>query len=183
MFFLSKFPGNVGYCIPLVVAIIYIAVGAMSMKELLQNMFSPVVIMMAAVIGVAAAMGDCGLSAYLGELIGNALGGTPSLLVLTLVFGFLTSISATLTGASFGSIFIFAPVGISLALNLGYNPLPIALACVKAGWINYFLPIDGMPALAMGKGKYKLVEFWKYVLPCWIIQMVLTGVLSYAFLK
>ncbi len=66
-------------------------------------------------------------------------------------------------------------------MKLGYSAVPLVLACVKAGWINWFLPIDGMPALAMGVGKYKLTEFWKYVLPLWLLQMVFTAFLMVAF--
>lgn len=172
MMFLSKFPGETGYGIPLLIAGVYLACGAVNFKEFLGNMFSPVLIMMASVIGVAAAMNNCGLSSFIGNNIANLLGGAPSMVALVFVFGFLTSIMATFTGASFGSLFVFAPIGIALCVGLGYNPAPLAFACVSAAWTNWFMPIDGMPALAMGTGKYKLTEFWVYVLPLWILRMV-----------
>ncbi len=181
MVFQSKIPGEISYGIPLCLAGLMLCTGALNFKELLGNMFSPVMIMMASVIGVAATMGNCGLSGFLGEKIAGLLGGTPSNLVLVLIFSLLTSVFATLTGASIGSIFIFAPVGAALCVSLGYNPVPLVLACVKSGWINWFLPIDGMPALAMGVGKYKLTEFWKYVLPLWLLQMVFNAFLMVAF--
>ncbi len=172
MIFLSKFPGEIGYGIPLVIAGLFLACGIVNFKEFLNNMFSPVLIMMASVIGVAAAMANCGLSAYIGNLIAGVLGANPSLFLLVLVFALLTSVMATFTGASFGSLFIFAPIGIALCMQYGYSPVPLALACTKAAWINYFMPIDGMPALTMGMGKYKLTEFWKYVIPQWLLQML-----------
>lgn len=174
MIFLSKFPGEIGYGIPLLVSGVFLCCGITNFKEFLSNMFSPVLIMMASVIGVAAAMSNCGLSAYIGGLISGMLGSNPSLFVLVLVFAVLTSVMATFTGASFGSLFIFAPIGITLCMQYGYNPIPLALACTKAAWINYFMPIDGMPALTMGMGKYKLTEFWKFVIPQWILQMLVT---------
>ncbi len=173
MIFLSKFPGEIGYGIPLVIAGVFLACGIINFKEMLNNMFSPVLIMMASVIGVAAAMANCGLSAFIGNGIAGILGANPSLFVLVLVFAVLTSIMATFTGASFGSLFIFAPIGIALCMQYGYSPIPLALACTKAAWINYIMPIDGMPALTMGMGKYKLTEFWKFVIPQWILQMLL----------
>lgn len=179
--FLSKLPGEVGYGLPLLIAGVFLATGAISFKEMLGNMFSPVLIMMASVIGVAAAMSNSGLSGYLGGLISGLLGADPGLLTLVLVFGFATSICATFTGASFGSLFIFAPIGIALCLQYGYNPIPLAYACTTAAWINWFMPIDGMPALAMGTGKYKLTEFWVFVLPMWILKMILVCVLGVVF--
>ena len=172
MFFLSSLPGEVGYGIPLLIAGLFLTCGVVSFKEMLNNMFTPVLVMMASVIGVAAAMSNCGLSGFLGENIAGILGGNPGLFTLVVVFSFATSICATFTGASFGSLFIFAPIGIALCLQYGYSPVPLAFACTRAAWINYIMPIDGLPALAMGTGKYKLTEFWIYVLPLWIVEML-----------
>lgn len=172
--FLTTLPGEIGYGLPLVIAGVYLACGAISFKEMLNNMFSPVLIMMASVIGVAAAMNNSGLSTYLGNLVGGLMGENLSLFVLVLVFGFMTSICATFTGASFGSLFIFAPIGIALSVSYGYSPIPVAYACVTAAWINWFMPIDGLPALAMGTGKYKLTEFWTFILPMWVLKMLFT---------
>ena len=172
--FLTTLPGEIGYGLPLVIAGVYLACGAISFKEMLNNMFSPVLMMMASVIGVAAAMNNSGLSTYLGNLVGGLMGENVSLFVLVLVFGFMTSICATFTGASFGSLFIFAPIGIALSVSYGYSPIPVAYACVTAAWINWFMPIDGLPALAMGTGKYKLTEFWTFILPLWVLKMLFT---------
>ena len=172
--FLTTLPGEIGYGLPLVIAGVYLACGAISFKEMLNNMFSPVLIMMASVIGVAAAMNNSGLSTYLGNLVGGLMGENLSLFVLVLVFGFMTSICATFTGASFGSLFIFAPIGIALSVSYGYSPIPVAYVCVAAAWINWFMPIDGLPALAMGTGKYKLTEFWTFILPLWVLKMLFT---------
>ena len=172
--FLTTLPGEIGYGLPLVIAGVYLACGAISFKEMLNNMFSPVLIMMASVIGVAAAMNNSGLSTYLGNLVGGLMGENVSLFALVLVFGFMTSICATFTGASFGSLFIFAPIGIALSVSYGYSPIPVAYVCVAAAWINWFMPIDGLPALAMGTGKYKLTEFWTFILPLWVLKMLFT---------
>lgn len=173
MMFLSKLPGEIGYAIPLAVSGVLLVTGVLNFKEFSGNMFSPVMIMMASIIGVAAVMSECGLSAYLGELVAGMLGADPSLFLLVLIFATLTSLMATFTGASFGSLFVFAPIGISLCMNYGYNPIPLAYACTVCAWVNWFMPIDGMPALVMGVGKYKLTEFWLYTIPLWIVKMLL----------
>lgn len=181
LLFLSKFPGEIGYGLPLAIAGVFLVVKAINFKELLASMFSPLMIMMASVIGVAAAMGNSGLSAYLGGQIAGLLGAAPSLLLIVFVFAFLTSIFATFTGASFGSLFVTAPIGIALCIQYGYNPMPLALACVSAAWINFIMPIDGMPALAYGLGKYKLTQFWAFVIPTWLFKLTLTCVLMVVF--
>jgi len=181
MLFLSKFPGEVGYSIPLVIASVFLIFKAISFKELLSNMFSPLTIMMASVIGVAATMSNTGLSAYIGGQVAGLLGAAPSLMLVVFVFAFLTSIFATFTGASFGSLFVTAPIGIALCLQYGYSAVPLTVACILAAWVNYIMPIDGMPALAFGMGKYKLVNFWAFVIPAWIIRMVVICVACVVF--
>ena len=181
MIFLQKIPGDIGYGVPLIVAGVYLAAGIIDFKSFISNMFSPVLIMMASIVGVAATMSNCGLSAFLGDKVAMLLGANPSLLVLVLVFAFLTSIMSTFTGASFGSLFVFAPIGISLCVKYGYNPVPLVYACTCAAWINFFMPIDGMPAMTMGLGKYKLTEFWMYTVPLWIIKMLTVCILGTLF--
>lgn len=172
MIFLRQIPGDIGYGIPLIIGGIYLAVGCISFKEFILNMFSPVMIMMASVIGIAGAMANCGLSDYLGGQIASVLGGNPSLIVLIIVFSFLTSLMSTFTGASIGSMFIFVPIGIAICMQYGYNPLPLVFACQCSAFANYWMPIDGMPAMVLGIGKYKLTEFWLYTIPLWIIQVL-----------
>lgn len=171
MMFLSQL-GEAGYGIPLLIAGIMLIIGAVNFKEMINNMFSPVMIMMASVIGVAGAMSATGLSSYLAGLIANMFTTAPSYFVLLLVFGVVTSLMATFTGASFGSLFVFAPIGVALCVQFGYNPIPLALVCTRAAWTNYIMPIDGMPAMAMGTGKYKLTQFWAYTLPLYVLQIV-----------
>lgn len=178
MMLLGKLPNEVGYGIPGIVAGLFLCIGALKFKELLGNWFSPLIVMMAGVIGVATAMSNCGLTALLGEKIVGLLGSAPSPFVVVLVFSFITSIAATFTGASFGSLFIFAPIGIAACMQLGYNPIALAFALVPIAWINWAMPIDGLPAMIMGIGKYKLTEFWKFQIPLWIIQVVATAAIA-----
>jgi di/tricarboxylate transporter len=180
MIMLSKLPNEVGYGVPGLVAGLFLCVGALKFKELLGSWFSPLIVMMAGVIGVASAMSNCGLTGLLGEKIVALLGTAPSPFLVVLVFAFITSISATFTGASFGSLFIFAPIGIAACLQLGYNPIALAFALVPTAWINWAMPIDGLPAMAMGLGKYKLTEFWKFQIPLWLIQIVATSAIAVA---
>lgn len=172
MLFLSKLPGEVGYAVPAVIAGLYLCTGVINFKEFLGQWFSPLCVMMAGVIGVATAMSNCGLTTLIGEHIAGVLGANPAPFVIVLVFTLLTSIAATFTGAAIGSIFIFAPIGVSVCMQLGLNPTAVVFACVQAGWINYFMPIDGLPALAMGMGKYKLADFWKFMVPLWLINIL-----------
>ena len=69
-------------------------------------------------------------------------------------------------------MYVFAPMAIATCMSLGLNPTAAAAAIVVSGWNGHFLPIDGMPAMVMGIGKYKLIEFWKYTIPMYFIRLL-----------
>ena len=175
MIFLDKL-GEPGYAIPGVIAAVLFVLGILNFKEVRNNIASPLILMMAGVIGVAGALANSGFTAMVGDAVAGALGTSVSPFFIVLVFTLLTSLSATFTGASFGSLFVFAPIAISACVSMGLDPTAVAVACVTAAWINWIMPIDGMPAMILGMGKYKLVDFWKFTLPLYVIQiLVLCG--------
>ena len=55
---------------------------------------------------------------------------------------------------------------------IGFDPTAVAAVIVLSAWYGGFLPVDGLPAMIMGMGNYKLSEFWKFVIPMYIITIV-----------
>lgn len=164
--------GNAGHMAPGLATAFLFIIGVLDFKEVRNNIASPLIIMMASVIGVAAALANTGFTAMVGEIVASALGSSVNPFIIVLVFAFLTSACATITGASIGSVFVFGPIAIAACMSLGFNPTAAATAVVVSGWMGGFLPIDGLPAMIMGMGNYKLTEFWKYVIPMYIITIV-----------
>lgn len=41
-----------------------------------------------------------------------------------------------------------------------------------SGWNGGYMPIDGMPAMILGMGKYKLPEFWVFSVPMYLIRIL-----------
>lgn len=164
--------GDAGYVVPGLAVVLLLAVGAMDFKEIRDAICSPIILMSAGVIGVADALGNTGLTALVGESVANMLGNSINPFVLVFAFCVLTSVLATLTGSTLGTVYVFAPLAISTCLSLGLNPTAAAAAIVVSGWNGHFLPIDGMPAMIMGIGKYKLTEFWKFTVPMYFIRLL-----------
>lgn len=124
------------------------------------------------VIGIADALGNTGLTNLVGETVAQMLGGNVNPFVLIFVFCVLTSVLATLTGSTIGTVYVFAPMAIATCVNLGLDPTAAASAIVISGWCGHFLPIDGMPAMIMGTGNYKITEFWKFTIPQYFIRLL-----------
>ncbi|MCD8023782.1 MAG: membrane transport protein [Lachnospiraceae bacterium] len=168
--------GNIAYAIPGLAAFIMLLIHVVDFKEFRENMFAPVILMMAGVIGVADALANSGFTAMLGDAIANAMGSNVSPYLVVFLFALLTSTCATFTGSNMGSVYIFAPIAIAACMSLGLNPTAAAAAVCVSGWQGGYMPIDGMPAMIYGMGNYKLPEFWKFTVPMYLIRILVLSV-------
>ena len=168
----QSFIGDQGYALCAVSASILLFANVLNFNEVRNEMGAPIILMSAGVIGVAEAMGVTGLTALVGETVAGMLGSNVNVFILIFVFCVLTSVLATLTGSTIGTVLIFAPMAVATCLNMGLNPVAAAAAIVVSGWNGHFLPIDGLPAMAMGTGKYSLKEFWTFTIPQYIIRLL-----------
>lgn len=93
LIFLSQL-GDVGYIIPAAAVVFLFVTGCISFKETRETLSSPLILMLAGVIGVANTMSSCGLTALVGNAVANALGNNASPFMIVLLFSALTSIFA-----------------------------------------------------------------------------------------
>jgi len=163
--------GNAAYVIPGLMGAFLLIINILDFKEVRDNMGAPVILMMAGVIGVADALANSGFTAMIGDVVANSLGTNIHPFLLIFIFALLTSTCATFTGSSMGSVFIFAPIAIATSISLGLNPVAAATAVVISGWNGGYMPVDGMPAMILGMGKYKLPEFWLFAVPMYLIRI------------
>lgn len=162
--------GNIAFVIPGLAAAFELFIGVLDFKEVRDNMGAPVILMMAGVIGVADALANSGFTAMVGHAVASA-GTNVNPFLIVFLFALLTSTCATFTGSNMGSVYIFAPIAIASCMGLGLNPTAAAAAVVVSGWQGGYMPIDGMPAMIFGMGKYKLTEFWKFTIPMYFIRI------------
>ena len=164
--------GDASYVIPGLAGAILLVINVLDFKEVRDSMGAPVILMMAGVIGVADALANTGFTAMIGDLVADTIGTNFHPFFLVLIFALLTSTCATFTGSNMGSVYIFAPIAIATTISLGLSPVAAATTVVISGWNGGYMPVDGMPAMIMGMGKYKLPEFWKYSVPMYLIRIV-----------
>lgn len=164
--------GQLSYIIPGVAAIFMVLIKVLDFNEFRDNLFSPIILMTAGVIPVANALADSGLSTLVGNSVAAFIGtGVPPFLLL-IIFTVLCSTFACFTGSQVGIVMIFAPIAIAVCQGLGYNPTAACVAVTLSGWAGHYMPIDGLPAMAYGMGKYTMVEFWKFTIPMYIIHIL-----------
>ncbi|MFL8888418.1 SLC13 family permease [Helcococcus kunzii] len=164
--------GDRGYAITGLAVIPIFLAGVLDFTEIRNQISAPIIIMSAGVIGIADALGSTGLTDLVGVKVAEMLGSNINPFLLVFSFTILTSVLATLTGSTIGTVYVFAPLAIATCVKLGFNPTAAAVAIVISGWNGHFLPIDGMPALIMGTGKYSIGEFWKFTIPQYFIRLL-----------
>ena len=164
--------GQLSYVIPGACAIFTLLIKVLDFNEFRDNLFSPIILMTAGVIPVANCLADSGLSTLVGDTVAGIMGTGIPPLVLLLVFTVLCSTFACFTGSQVGIVMIFAPLAIAVCQGLGYNPMAACVAVTLSGWAGHYMPIDGLPAMAYGMGKYTMVEFWKFTIPQYIVRLV-----------
>ena len=168
----QSYIGDQGYAIVATAVCILLLTKIMTFKEICSGLGAPIILMSAGVIGVAEAMGVTGLTNLVGETVAGMLGSDISPFILVFVFCVLTSVLATMTGSTIGTVLVFAPMAVSTCVNLGWDPTAAASAIVVSGWCGHFLPIDGLPAMCMGLGNYSMTEFWKFTIPQYFIRLL-----------
>lgn len=164
--------GDQGYAFVAAAVCVLLFTNVMSFKEICSALGAPIILMSAGVIGVAEALGVTGLTALVGETVAGMLGSSISPFLLIFVFCVLTSVLATMTGSTIGTVLVFAPMAVATCISLGLNPTAAAAAIVVSGWNGHFLPIDGLPAMCMGLGNYSLKEFWKFTIPQYFLRLL-----------
>jgi di/tricarboxylate transporter len=169
---LQSIIGDTGYAITGLAVAALLILGVMDFREVRDAISQPIILMSAGVIGIADALGSTGLTKLVGEQVAGMLGNNINPFVLVFSFCVLTSVLATMTGSTIGTVYVFAPLAISTCVNLGLDPTAAAAAIVVSGWCGHFLPIDGMPAMIMGAGDYKITEFWKFTIPQYFIRLL-----------
>lgn len=164
--------GDAGYAIAGLSVAVILVIGVMDFKEIRDAISAPIILMSAGVIGVADALGSTGLTDLVGSTVAGMLGANVNPFIMIFVFCILTSVLATMTGSTIGTVYVFAPLAIATCTNLGLDPTAAACAIVVSGWCGHFLPIDGMPAMVMGVGDYNIKEFWKFTIPQYFIRLL-----------
>ena len=84
--------------------------GVMDFKEIRDAISAPIILMSAGVIGVADALGSTGLTDLVGSTVAGMLGGSINPFIMIFVFCILTSVLATMTGSTIGTVSVFAPL-------------------------------------------------------------------------
>jgi len=132
-------------------------------------------------------MYSSGLSKWIGEGIVAGLGGSPSEIAFIAVFSVMSLLLAELTSHT-AAISMIGPLAMGAAASLGFNPIPVGVACALSSSLGFMLPVSTPPNAIVYASGYipitKMIKSGVYIdfigialitipLCYWVVKMVL----------
>ena len=145
-----------------------IATGCLNIRQAGRAVDRQIVLVIAAALALGTALEATGGAAYTAGLVLGALAGVPAAVVLSALFLLVALLTNILTNNA--AAVLFTPVAVNIAVELGVDPFPFALAVAFGASCSFATPIGYQTnLLVMGPGHYRFVDFLTAGLPLVVI--------------
>lgn len=142
----------------LIAAIAVVGSGALRMRQAFAALDAPVLILVAALIPVSATIESTGGTQLIAQALSGWFEGLPPLLTLTAIM--LVAMAATPFLNNAATVLIVAPIGLSLARQLGLSPDPFLMAVAVGAGCDFLTPIGHQSnTLVYAPGGYKFADY------------------------
>ena len=139
-------------------AVVIVALGGLKMREAYAALDGPLLVLIAALIPVSDAIQSTGGSDLIAGLLRHVFTGLPGVVAITGVM--LASMAVTPFLNNAATVLIVAPIGATLAKQLGYNPDPFLMAVAVGAACDFLTPIGHQcNTLVMGPGGYRFSDY------------------------
>ena len=157
----------------LLAAFLMIITGCLNMKQAYNSVEWKSVILIACMLPMTTALQKVGLVQTGAEWIATNLGGFGSIPILGSLF-LITSLFTQVISNTVTTVLI-APVALSLAINLGYQPQAFLMTVALAASTAYATPVSSsVNTLVMGAGSYRFKDYARVGIPLILISMLIT---------
>jgi di/tricarboxylate transporter len=157
----------------LLAAFLMIITGCLNMKQAYNSVEWKSVILIAGMLPMATALSKVGLVQTGAEWIASSLGGWGAIPVLGALFLITSTFTQVISNTA--TTVLIAPVALSLALKLGYQPQAFLMAVALAASTAFATPVASpVNTLVMGAGNYRFKDFARVGIPLIILSMLIT---------
>jgi len=156
------------------VAIAYVLLGIVPLKQLYETVEWPVVVLIGSLIPIGLALESSGATQIMAGSLVDLATGLPPWAVLTIIMALTMTLSDVLNNTA--TALVAAPIAVEVAEKLNVNPDPFLMAVAVAASCAFLTPIGHKNnTLIMGPGGYSFGDYWRLGLPLEII-VVAVGV-------
>lgn len=152
-------------------AVAMIAAGALRMREAYAAIDGPLIVLIAAMIPVSEAIQSTGGAELIGGWLSGLFRGQSPMLALVSIMAVAMAATPFLNNAA--TVLIVAPVGASMARQLGLNPDPFLMAVAVGAASDFLTPIGHQcNTLVMGPGGYRFADYPRLGAPLTLLVLV-----------
>ena len=152
-------------------AVVIVALGGLKMREAYAALDGPLLVLVAALIPVSDAIQQTGGSDLIAGLLRNLFTGMPGVLAIGGVMLAAMAVTPFLNNAA--TVLIVAPIGATLAQQLGFNPDPFLMAVAVGAACDFLTPIGHQcNTLVMGPGGYRFMDYARLGAPLSLLVLV-----------
>lgn len=139
-------------------AVIIVMLGGLKMREAYQALDGPLLILIAALIPVSAAIQQTGGADLIAAALSGLFGGIPGLAAVAALMFAAMAVTPFLNNAA--TVLILAPIGATLATQLGYRPDAFLMAVAVGAACDFLTPIGHQcNTLVMQPAGYKFADY------------------------
>lgn len=154
-------------------ALLCVITGCLTEKEAYAGIDWVTIFLFAGMLSVATAMQETGAGKLIADVVVGAMGANPSPLLLTAVL-FIISNVLTQFMSNTASSALLAPIGISIAQEIGCDPKPVLMALGIAASMAFATPMATPPnTLVLGPGGFTFNDYVKVGVPLSIISFII----------
>ena len=147
-----------------IAAVLMVLTHIIKARDIYDGIDWPVVVLIGAMIPVGKALESTGVTELLAQSILNLGGNLYPALILALIILVTMTLSDVMNNAA--TAVVMAPVGLSLANQLGVQADPFLMAVAIGASSSFLTPIGHQNnTLIMGPGGYQFKDYWRMGLP------------------
>jgi di/tricarboxylate transporter len=160
-------------------AVAMIALGALRMREAYAAVDGPLIVLIAAMIPVSEAIQSTGGAELIGGWLSTLFKDQPPMVALFSIMAAAMAATPFLNNAA--TVLIVAPVGASMAKQLGLNPDPFLMAVAVGAACDFLTPIGHQcNTLVMGPGGYRFGDYSRLGAPLTVLVLMIgTPLIAY----
>lgn len=153
-------------------AVTMIAIGSLRMREAYAAIDGPLIVLIAAMIPVSESIQSTGGAELIGGWLSGLFRDQSPMLALVSIMAVAMAATPFLNNAA--TVLVVAPVGASMAQQLGLNPDPFLMAVAIGAASDFLTPIGHQcNTLVMGPGGYRFGDYARLGAPLTLLVLVL----------
>lgn len=152
-------------------AVIIVALGGLKMREAYAALDGPLLVLIAALIPVSDAIQQTGGADLVAGLLRDLFTGLPGVLAVGGLMLAAMAVTPFLNNAA--TVLIVAPIGASLATQLGYDPDAFLMAVAVGAACDFLTPVGHQcNTLVMGPGGYRFADYARLGAPLSLLVLL-----------